>query len=505
MDALHDVMIERPPVPWTSIDVLPRKDHNLRRLHDGHRHEVVPSLILAIDVIATILATLVVSNGTHELVGAANGRYALVAGILATSTFLLVLTGKSPFDAHRLYDPWRHARMVVWPLLFATAASLLAMWLLSSPISTSLICSLTWFILGGILLALTHAMIWLVLQRPAVAKRLTGRMAIIGTGEMARRIAQQFDSAAIDVIGFFDRKPIERVDAGGLLDQADRCGPVCGSIDDLVAISRKDEIDGIIIALPPHREHEVSAICLHLRGVLADVFVTPNLLHGYDFVVPLAAIGPLALAVVQRRPLTQWQCLQKMLFDRALGSVLLFAALPVLLTVAVLIKLDSPGPVFFRQPRLGFNNRPFTVLKFRSMHTNMTDLLADRQTSRNDPRVTRLGKWLRRFSLDELPQLLNVLSGEMSIVGPRPHAPNTRAGGKLLDDALAEYVIRHQVKPGITGWAQVSGARGELTTLEQLRRRVALDLEYMQRWSMMFDIKIMALTVLREIFSRHAF
>ena len=505
MNALHEVMVERPPAPWPLTDVLPGKDHNLRRLHDGHRNEVMPNVVLATDVIATFLATLVVASGAHEMAGAATGRYILVAGILATSTFLLTLTGKSPFDAHRLYDPRRHARMVVWPLLSATISSLLAMWLLSSSISISLACSASWMVLGGILISVMHVLVWLVLQRPAVARRLTGRMAIIGTGEMARRVAQQFDSAAIDVIGFFDKTSIERADAGGLLDQADRYGPACGSIDELIAISRKDEIDGIIIALPPHREHEVGAICLHLRGVLADVFVTPNLLHGYDFAVPLAAIGPLALAVVQRRPLTQWQRLQKMIFDRLVGSILLFVVLPMLLTIAVLIKLDSPGPVFFRQPRLGFNNRPFTVLKFRSMHTNMTDLLADRQTSRNDPRVTRVGRWLRKLSLDELPQLLNVLWGEMSIVGPRPHAPNTRAGGKLLDDALAEYVIRHQVKPGITGWAQVSGARGELATLEQLRLRVSLDLEYMQRWSMMFDIKIMALTILREIFSRHAF
>lgn len=145
------------------------------------------------------------------------------------------------------------------------------------------------------------------------------------------------------------------------------------------------------------------------------------------------------------------------------------------------------------------------VYKFRSMHTHMSDLMAERQTSRDDPRVTRIGKWLRRLSIDEVPQLLNVLKGEMSLVGPRPHAPHTRAGGLLLDDALVEYVLRYHVKPGITGWAQINGARGELVTIDDLKKRVAYDLDYIRRWSLVFDFRIMILTIVREVFSRHAF
>jgi lipopolysaccharide/colanic/teichoic acid biosynthesis glycosyltransferase len=178
---------------------------------------------------------------------------------------------------------------------------------------------------------------------------------------------------------------------------------------------------------------------------------------------------------------------------------------PVLAVVALAVKLDSPGPILFRQPRLGLNDRTFTILKFRSMYASSTDIMAARQTSKEDARVTRVGKWLRKLSLDELPQLFNVLSGDMSLVGPRPHAPSTRAGGQLLKDVMAEYVVRHQVKPGITGWAQINGSRGELVTTEDLRRRVTFDLEYIQRWSLWLDIKIVVLTVLREVFSKHAF
>ena len=196
---------------------------------------------------------------------------------------------------------------------------------------------------------------------------------------------------------------------------------------------------------------------------------------------------------------------EKQVMDYGLGVLALLVFAPVLLIIALAIKLDSPGPVFFRQPRRGLNNRQFLVFKFRSMYAHLSDIHADRQTSRNDPRVTRIGKWLRRLSLDELPQLLNVLRGEMSLVGPRPHAPNMRVEGELLDAASSDYLLRYSVKPGITGWAQVNGVRGEVAKREDLRRRIEYDLEYIRRWSIGFDLKILALTATREIISKNAF
>ncbi len=147
----------------------------------------------------------------------------------------------------------------------------------------------------------------------------------------------------------------------------------------------------------------------------------------------------------------------------------------------------------------------FSIFKFRTMRTDMTDLLADKQTTRDDPRITRIGHYLRRFSIDELPQLLNVLQGDMSLVGPRPHAPNTKAADKLFADVVRQYAVRHRVKPGITGWAQVNGWRGETKTEDQLRNRVRFDLDYIQNWSLGLDLKILWLTVLREICSKTAF
>jgi Undecaprenyl-phosphate glucose phosphotransferase len=336
------------------------------------------------------------------------------------------------------------------------------------------------------------------LALPRVNERIARKVAVIGCDDHAWRVAslcQAVDSKHICFLGIFS-------------DDAARAEgfSLSGSIEDLLQLSRDISLDDIIIAVPPH-DHSadlVQDLRWRLRGVASEVYIMPYLARTDD-VLPVEMFGPLSLMVVQRRPLTHGQALRKRMLDLLLGSILLLMLFPVLTVIAVAIKLDSPGPVLFRQPRLGFNDRSFTVLKFRSMYANTSDLMAARQTSRQDPRVTRIGKWLRKLSLDELPQLFNVIAGDMSLVGPRPHAPHTRAGGQLLKDVMAEYIVRHQVKPGITGWAQVNGSRGELVTTEDLRRRVSYDLEYIQKWSIWLDVKIIALTILREVFSKHAF
>jgi lipopolysaccharide/colanic/teichoic acid biosynthesis glycosyltransferase len=173
--------------------------------------------------------------------------------------------------------------------------------------------------------------------------------------------------------------------------------------------------------------------------------------------------------------------------------------------VAMAIKLDSPGPILFRQPRVGFNDQPFEVLKFRTMYAGVTDIVGERQAIRKDPRVTRIGAWLRRKSLDELPQLVNVLKGEMSLVGPRPHAHGTTVEGRLFHEAVSRYAARHRVKPGITGWAQVNGWRGETDVMLKLEERLRHDLYYVENWSVWLDFVILARTLLVPIRDRNAY
>lgn len=181
--------------------------------------------------------------------------------------------------------------------------------------------------------------------------------------------------------------------------------------------------------------------------------------------------------------------------DLVLASIALVLFAPLMALVALAIRLDSKGPVLFRQKRYGYNNRLIWVFKFRSMYTERTDANAERQTTRDDDRITRVGRFIRKTSIDELPQLFNVLAGSMSMVGPRPHATATKAAGIPFEEAVSEYSSRHRVKPGITGWAQINGYRGETDTLHKIKKRVEYDLEYIAKWSVWFDLYILFRTV----------
>jgi Undecaprenyl-phosphate glucose phosphotransferase len=323
---------------------------------------------------------------------------------------------------------------------------------------------------------------------------------VVGAGEFSRKFIERLraEPHSYTIVGLYDdrvrRAP--RVQDGVTLR---------GGVQYLLKRSREERIDIIVIALPLTAAERISSILEELRSVVADVCLTTDFAGLHYSSDQIAAVGSNAVVVMKEQPLKDWRGAQKLAFDLALGVLLLMAGMPLLVLIAFLIRLDSPGPILFRQPRLGFNNRIFHCYKFRTMHHAMTDALADRQTTRDDPRVTRVGKWLRRLSMDELPQLFNVLRREMSLVGPRPHAPNTKAANQLFSDVVAQYAVRHRMKPGITGWAQVNGWRGETRTVEQIEQRVAHDLAYIENWSIGYDLRILLLTVSREILSRNAY
>jgi lipopolysaccharide/colanic/teichoic acid biosynthesis glycosyltransferase len=209
----------------------------------------------------------------------------------------------------------------------------------------------------------------------------------------------------------------------------------------------------------------------------------------------LSRIVDAPLAPVAGLPSDERRALVKRLQDLIVGALALFLAAPAMLLIALAIKLDSPGPVFFRQRRHGFNNEEILVWKFRSMRSSDAAAAASRQIRYDDERVTRVGRIIRRTSLDELPQLFNVLKGEMSLVGPRPHAIGMKTGDTESSKLVAEYAHRHRTKPGMTGWAAINGSRGPVDTPELVRRRVAYDIEYIERQSLMFDLMIMAQTI----------
>ncbi len=217
-------------------------------------------------------------------------------------------------------------------------------------------------------------------------------------------------------------------------------------------------------------------------------------------------IGKLPVLDVIDRPITDWDVATKWLFDKFIGGMALLAASPIMLLTALAIKLDSRGPVFFKQKRYGFNNELIEVFKFRSMYIDKCDATASQLVQKSDQRVTRVGAFIRKASIDELPQLINVVfKGNLSLVGPRPHAVHAKAASKLYNDAVDGYFARHRVKPGITGWAQINGWRGETDTEEKLQRRVEHDLYYIENWSALFDLRILAMTPLALIKTENSY
>ncbi len=207
-------------------------------------------------------------------------------------------------------------------------------------------------------------------------------------------------------------------------------------------------------------------------------------------------IGKVPVIDVFDRPIADWDVVMKWLFDKIIGSLHpALRCLPLMALIALAIKLDSRGPVLFKQKRYGFNNDLIEVYKFRSMYVEQSDAAANKLVTKNDPRVTRVGRFIRKASLDELPQLFNVVfKGNLSLVGPRPHAVNAKAEARLYDEAVDGYFARHRVKPGITGWAQINGWRGETDTHEKIQKRVEHDLYYIENWSVLFDLSILART-----------
>jgi Undecaprenyl-phosphate glucose phosphotransferase len=332
---------------------------------------------------------------------------------------------------------------------------------------------------------------------------LRRRVALVGAAEFGavfiERAANDPDSD-IKIVGlYYDSWP--GTDAGS------SCEHPRGDLRDLVARCQRDEIDAVVLAVPLMDTARIDRIRYALRDVITDVYVAADLVGLRFGVADLQAVGRSPVVSLRRRPLDEWEQLQKAIFDRLLGGMLLLSVSPFLLLIGVIIRVDSRGPVLFCQPRLGFNNRTFNLYKFRTMydHNDLASLNGSRQAQRGDARITRVGKWLRKYSIDELPQLLNVMKGEMSLVGPRPHPLNTMVGNQLFQEVVHNYASRHRVLPGITGWAQINGWRGETVFAEQIEQRVTHDLYYIDNWSLAFDVRILFLTVIRETLSRKAF
>jgi Undecaprenyl-phosphate glucose phosphotransferase len=355
----------------------------------------------------------------------------------------------------------------------------------------SRIWAVTWFAVALTGLAVPRAVLAKAAAHWLATGRLARHVAIVGAGSQGSRLFRELHAhgpGTVRVMGIFDdRNTRISADLGG----AHRLG----NIDALISFARGRMIDEVILALPSSAADRINHLVARLRVLPVDLRLWIDVPIGKIGVEQIDCGSGIPVAALRDRPLKHWNALQKRIEDISVSALALALLSPFFAVLAVAVKFDSPGPVLFKQKRFGFNNNVIEVLKFRTMYVDRSDLTGAQQTRVNDPRVTRIGKFLRRASIDELPQLINVVAGTMSIVGPRPHPLTMRAADELYHEAVGEYFARHRVKPGITGLAQVSGCRGETDTMEKAKRRIRFDLQYIDRWSIGLDLKIILRTV----------
>jgi Undecaprenyl-phosphate glucose phosphotransferase len=417
-------------------------------------------------------------------------NYPLYLSALAIQT-ALVLTAfyiTNLYDFETISRPARQFKNIL-PICAATFLALVVLaFALKISATFSRVWFFSWLISATLLICVVRTCFYTVLRKWARAGRLTRNMVIVGAGEQARKLLEHLDRVRepwIRIVGIFD-------------DRVGRTGPtvmghpVLGTLDDLLGFAREHRVDDIVITLPWSADERLFAIISKLMELPVQVRLGSDLI---GFLYPRGSssfLGGVPMLDVVAEPLAGWKFVVKTLEDRILAAILVILVAPVLLAVSVAIKLDSRGPVLFRQKRYGFNNEVFPVYKFRTMLHDRPPEDGVPQARRDDPRLTRVGGFLRRTSLDELPQLFNVLQGTMSLVGPRPHAVAHNEEYAVL---IAGYFGRHRVKPGITGWAQVNGLRGETDTPDKMEARVEYDIYYIENWSLLFDLQILAMTV----------
>jgi len=404
-----------------------------------------------------------------------------------------------------LYRPWRMETILreIKDTLLAwlpVPLALLAFWFFTKTSTQySRVAAFIWFVLAPLMLCTLRVVVRVGLRVLRSQGHNTRRVAILGCTKDAENLASALDELpwlGLKLQGVYDDRSEKRRHTA----KHPKC-QVVGNSADLVAKCRQGGLDVVYVALPLRAEMRSASILAELADTTVTVYMVADFLYYSLLRAHWSQVGGIPVVSVHNSPFEGVVAWIKRLEDLVLGSaIVLFTLLP-MVCVAIAIKASSPGPIFFRQWRYGLCGKKIRILKFRTM-TVCEDGPNVRQVSRNDARVTRIGRFLRRTSLDEFPQFLQVLTGELSLVGPRPHAV---AHNEQYRSLIHGYMLRHMVKPGITGWAQVNGWRGETAELEKMEKRVQHDLEYIRNWNLFLDLKIIFLTIFGAKKGRNAF
>lgn len=454
-----------------------------RRLSTLHSRTVMSGVVRIGDVAIVVLACLLAIVSRFLLVDMTTPDVVLASSLIGILASIILFPA---FVSYRLDDLTVLSSQILrllagWTALILALIGVLYAFKGADAVSRLWLAS--WWVFGLVLLAFWRVAVrrWVIGGR--AAGHLTTRIVLVGTPALVHSVREGLGDDPGRTIVPMPLEPLP-----GEMAQS--------VIAALLRVMHRQPVHQVVLALPSNTATEIEPVLRWLRGFAIDAWLYPDAMRGGLQVLGTGMMGRAPLLRILERPLDGGQAFAKTLFDRAIAGMLLLLITPLLLVLAALVRFTSPGPIFYRQTRHGFNHEPIGVVKFRSMYAELCDAPDAhevRQAVRQDKRITPVGNFLRRTSLDELPQLWNVLRGEMSLVGPRPHA---LAHNEYFARQIDNYLGRHRVRPGITGWAQVNGCRGETRTLDEMRRRVELDLFYIDNWSLLFDIQIILRTIL---------
>ena len=413
----------------------------------------------------------------------------LIISVGIALPILLQVTGR--YSIRSLLNPLGNMSKIAmcWSLLFAAiAVGLIAT---KAADSYSRIWLGAWYVSGFASLAMARLVLSTRVKHWNLNGRLSRQAIIVGGGKPALHLHDAFrdmHDTDINLVGIFDDRGNSRIsqEFSGL--------PRLGNVSELIDFVRRERVDLLLVSLPLMAEERLLQILKQLWVLPVDIRLSAQNQKLRYRPRAYSYVGNVPFLDVFDKPLDDWGAIIKVCEDKIIAFFALLLLSPLMLLIALVVKLDSKGPVMFKQKRYGFNNELIEVYKFRSMYHEQADHNAERLAIRNDNRITSVGAFIRRTSMDELPQLLNVLFGSLSLVGPRPHATRAKAAEKLYTDVVDGYFARHKVKPGITGWAQINGWRGETDTVEKIERRVEHDLYYIENWSLALDLYILART-----------
>jgi len=418
------------------------------------------------------------------------GLYTLIIlGAVMLANILFNFANTHQVSAYRSSFRQLARVLAAWSSVFAMIA--LGVFLFKIAHMVSRFWLVAWFISGCAVLTFFRLGLMTLVTQWTRQGKLKRRTVIVGGGKDSAVLIEaihQSSDTDIELYGLFDDRVDERSPA-----EVSGC-PKLGNVGDLIEFARRTQVDLVIVSMPLSAETRVLQMLKELWVLPVDIRLSAHMSKLKFKSSTYSYVGDVPVFDMADRPISDWNLVFKWVFDKTIALSAIILLSPIMIITAIAIKLESKGPVLFRQKRHGFNNELIEIYKFRSMYTDMSDAAATKLVTRDDPRVTRVGRFIRRTSIDELPQLFNVLKNEISIVGPRPHALQAKAANKLYNEAVDGYFARHKVKPGMTGWAQIHGWRGETDTVDKILQRVNYDLYYIENWSPFLDFYIVFMT-----------